>query len=159
MYHIHYSSVVKWLLSLTTGILAILEPTFPFIIICLFAILIDCFSAYRLSQRIRRRSGKASGKFKSRKASKIFATIIEMLLLIIMAYLVDTKILTMFDGLHLANYVAAVFCFVQFWSILENESSCSDAKWAKVLQKVMVDKAERHFDIDLSALEEKEDTK
>ena len=64
----------------------------------------------------------------------------------------DRQILTMFDGLKLANYVAAVFCFVQFWSILENESSQNDAKWAKVIQKIAIDKAGRHFDIDLNEI-------
>lgn len=38
--------------------------------------------------------------------------------------------------------------------MLENESSCNDAKWAKIAQRIMVDKTERHFDIDLHELKE-----
>lgn len=45
-------------------------------------------------------------------------------------------------------------CIGYHYAMLENESSCNDAKWAKVLQRIMVDKTERHFDIDLSALKE-----
>ena len=69
------------------------------------------------------------------------------------------SILVMFNGLYLANYVSLVFCFIQIWSILENESSMNDKPWAKIAQRIMVDKAERHFDIDLHELKEPEDIK
>ena len=42
-------------------------------------------------------------------------------------------------------------------TFLENESSCNGAKWAKTLQKILIDKTERHFDIDLSELDSKEE--
>ena len=60
----------------------------------------------------------------------------------------------MYKDLYLANWTAIVICSIQLWSILENESSCNDSKWAGVLQKFLVDKAERHWDIDLSGLVE-----
>jgi hypothetical protein len=69
-----------------------------------------------------------------------------------LAFSIEKQILVMYSDLYLANWTAIVVCFIQFWSILENESSCNDKKWAVVLQKIMVDKAERHFDIDLSDL-------
>ena len=145
--------LIKWLISLSGGLLVLLKPTFPFIIICLVAILIDCYTAYRLSKRIKRTSGKSTAKFQSKKFGKVVNSIIEVLLVIVLAHLVDTKILTMFDGLYLANYVAAVFCFKQVWSILENISSANDSSWARLLQKIMIDKAERHFDVDLDGKE------
>jgi hypothetical protein len=65
----------------------------------------------------------------------------------------------LFDGLdvRLPEIFAGIVIFWQLYSILENESSCNDAKWAKVLQKIMIDKTERHFDVDLSILRERED--
>ena len=52
------------------------------------------------------------------------------------------------------SYVATgVICFEQLWSILENESSCrseEEGKFYKILQKIMVDKTERHFDVNLA---------
>ena len=93
----------------------------------------------------------------SRYAGRVFVTLIKVYALTILAYLVQTFIL---EGLpiKLANIVAAAVCFWQFWSMLENESSCNDAKWAKIAQRILVDKTERHFDIDLSELKEnKED--
>ena len=82
-------------------------------------------------------------------------TLIKIYVLIILAFLIETFI---FEGLQLklSNIAAGAVCFWQLWSMLENESSCSDERWAKVLQKVLVDKTERHFDVDLSDLKRKE---
>ncbi len=37
---------------------------------------------------------------------------------------------------------------MQFLSVLENESSENGQTWARALQKILVNKAARHFDID-----------
>lgn len=37
-------------------------------------------------------------------------------------------------------------------SILENESTCNGAAWARVVQKIVADKTERHFNIKLKEL-------
>ena len=60
------------------------------------------------------------------------------------------------DGISidLTKVAAGAICFWQFWSILENESSCNGAKWAIVLQKILVDKTSRHFDINLDDLKD-----
>jgi hypothetical protein len=140
------------------ALVALLQPTVPFIIICTIAILFDCYTAWSLSRRVKRKyPGANDGKFKSRYAGRVFVTLIKVYALTILAYLVQTFIL---EGLpiKLANIVAAAVCFWQVWSMLENESSCNDAKWAKIAQRILVDKTERHFDIDLSELKEnKED--
>ena len=140
------------------ALVALLQPTVPFIIICTIAILFDCYTAWSLSRRVKRKyPGANDGKFKSRYAGRVFVTLIKVYALTILAYLVQTFIL---EGLpiKLANIVAAAVCFWQGWSMRENESSCNDAKWAKIAQRILVDKTERHFDIDLSELKEnKED--
>lgn len=73
--------------------------------------------------------------------------------LIIMSFLIQRHIT---DGMpiDLTKVAAGAICFWQLWSILENESSCNGAKWAKVMQKILVDKTSRHFDIDLDDLVE-----
>lgn len=142
------------------ALVAMLQPTVPFIIICTIAILFDCYTAWSLSRRVKKKyPGANDGKFKSRYAGRVFVTLIKVYALTILAYLVQTFIL---EGIpiKLANIVAAAVCFWQVWSMLENESSCNDAKWAKIAQRILVDKTERHFDIDLSELKEnKEDGK
>ena len=140
------------------ALVAMLQPTVPFIIICTIAILFDCYTAWSLSRRVKKKyPGANDGKFKSRYAGRVFVTLIKVYALTILAYLVQTFIL---EGIpiKLANIVAAAVCFWQVWSMLENESSYNDAKWAKIAQRILVDKTERHFDIDLSELKEnKED--
>lgn len=148
----------RYCMSTFGALVALLQPTVPFIIICTIAILFDCYTAWSLSRRVKRKyPGANDGKFKSRYAGRVFVTLIKVYALTILAYLVQTFIL---EGIpiKLANIVAAAVCFWQVWSMLENESSCNDAKWAKIAQRILVDKTERHFDIDLSELKEnKED--
>ena len=155
----HLADIFKWSLSILASLIAILEPTLPFILISLVFIVGDCITSYRLARRVKKKTGKASGKFQSSKFGKVLITSLIALALICLAFLVEKYILVMYKDIYLANYVAFLVCFKELWSMLENESSCSDSKWAKVLQKVMIDKAERHFDIDLSGLENKEEAK
>jgi hypothetical protein len=75
--------------------------------------------------------------------------------LILLAYLIDYHIIRDFSDMWAVRAIAGAFIFVEIWSMLENESSLNDAKWAKVLQKIMVSKVERHFDIDLPEFETK----
>ena len=148
----------RYCMSTFGALVAMLQPTVPFIIICTIAILFDCYTAWSLSRRVKKKyPGANDGKFKSRYAGRVFVTLIKVYALTILAYLVQTFIL---EGIpiKLANIVAAAVCFWQVWSMLENESSYNDAKWAKIAQRILVDKTERHFDIDLSELKEnKED--
>jgi hypothetical protein len=133
------------------------EEVLPLVILALIFVIIDCITAWRLSRRVHAggcNDGKkgSCGKFKSAKMAK---TVIELTIVIpvglLLAYFVQQYI---FQGLdiRLPQIFAGIVIFWQVWSILENESSCNGAKWAKVLQKIMVDKTERHFDVDLSEL-------
>lgn len=140
------------------AVVAYLQPTFPYFLVCTLAVLLDCFSAWMLSRRVRHRyPEKTNGKFKSHHFGRVIETLIKVYCLIILAYIIDVVI---FDwvNIKLANIAAGAVCFWQVWSILENEASCNDAKWARVAQKVLVDKTERHFDVDLSDLKKSTDT-
>ena len=142
------------LFSALGGVVALLQPTIPFIILCTVMVLGDVYTAYSLSRRVKRKYPNSSdGKFKSIYFGRVFMTLIKIYVLIILAFMIETYI---FEGLQikLTNISAGAVCFWQLWSMLENESSCSDERWAKVLQKVLVDKTARHFDVDLSSLDE-----
>jgi len=47
------------------------------------------------------------------------------------------------------RFVMAVFLFYELWSCLENWSSENDAPIARALQRIMVNKAERHLNVPL----------
>lgn len=143
--------IIKSLGCGISAIIVVLEPTFNFILICTLCVVLDCISAWMLSRRVKKKypDKQVTAKFSSFHAKRIVSTILEIYSLIITAFLIDKYIITFYD-LHLANIVAGIFCFIQLWSVLENQSSCNGSKWAKVLQKIMVDKTEKHFDIDLT---------
>lgn len=132
------------------------EAVLPLIILAMLFVVSDCISAFRLSRRIsklkiHKGDKAASGKFKSSKMAK---TVLELIVVIptglLLAFFTQ-KYLFGID-VKLPQIFAGIVIFWQIWSILENESSCSDKKWAKILQKIMIDKTERHFDIDLCDL-------
>lgn len=152
-----YSEAFRWLFSLAGAVMAILEPTLPYLIICTIAIFADCFTAWQLAKRARKahpdKVSEDGKKFKSNHFGNVIMTLVKAWGLIILAFLIQQHIT---DGLpiDLAKVAAGAICFWQLWSILENESSCNGSRWAKVLQKILVDKTSRHFDIDLSNLGE-----
>lgn len=153
----HLSEALRWLFAGIGAIIAILEPTLPYLIICTLMIFADCYTAWQLSKRARKahpeRVSKDGKKFKSQHFGKVIVTILKAWALIIMAFLMQTYIT---DDLpvDLTKVAAGAICFWQLLSVLENESSCNGAKWAKLLQNILVDKTERHFDIDLSEIKQ-----
>lgn len=149
---------LKALFGICGAILAYLKPTFPFITICTIAVLFDCYTAWSLSRRVKKKfPDKAEGKLKSDKIGKIFVNLLKIYALIIFAWLIQEHITVHLD-IHVTNIIAGAVCFWQIWSMLENESSCNDSSWAKIAQKVLIDKTSRHFDIDLSELKNSKNT-
>ena len=154
--HSILSLVGKHIMGVMGACVAMIRPTFPFILVCTLAVLADCYTAWSLSRRVKKRfPGANDGKFKSNYAGRVFITLIKVYSLIILVYLIDAMVFPEI-ALHLPQVVAGAVCFWQIWSMLENESSCNDAKWAKIAQRIMVDKTERHFDIDLHELKEEQ---
>ncbi len=150
------SRVVLFVVGAVWGLL---EPTIPFAGICLFAILMDCFTAYRLGRRVKKQKPNLAAdeaKFRSSYARRMFYTLCIIYACTVLGWLIDTYMYPFVD-LYLANFISGGFCLVQLLSILENESSCNDARWAKVLQKVLVNKATRHLEIDAEDLISKKD--
>lgn len=136
----------------------LLEPTIPFAGICIFAIILDCITAYRLGKRVKSLNKSTTvdeAKFRSKYARRMFYTLCIIYACTVLGWLIDTKIYPFVD-LYLANFISGGFCLVQLLSVLENESSCNTARWAKVLQKVLVNKAARHLDISEKDLTGKE---
>lgn len=140
------------------------KPTFPLIIVVIAFIVYDACTAYQLDKRVCKKYPdkvqREKAKFTSFAFGKVIKTTIpKRLILIILAYLVEHWIFVHIK-VPLSYIVAGVICFEQAWSILENESSCRDeneSKFWKMLQKIMVDKTERHFDVNLTELKKGED--
>lgn len=145
----------KYIFITTGGISLMFQEISMLVVVCTLAVIIDCISAIKLAKRVKK-TGKGTGKPTSAKGKKVLSTLLSIYTLIMLSYLIDTYVVTMFD-VYLENVVAGIFCFWNLWSILENESSANNARWAKVLQRILVDKAERHFDVDLTEFKEKKE--
>ena len=133
------------------------RPTFPLVVITVIFILYDAWTAYKLDKRVHlsypdRVNGKKA-KFTSYMFGKVIRqTIPERLILIMLAYMLEHWVFIPVT-IPLSYIATGAICFEQIWSILENESSCraeEDSRLWKFLQNIMVDKTERHFDIDTS---------
>lgn len=149
------SSVARQV-AICLGLLwAWIEPTLPYAYMCIFAVLLDCLTAWRLNRRIKAKFPKAEadGKLKSARMFKMFNDICIVYLCILLADGVDNHLLGHFGGLHLGQYVAAIFVLCTAVSILENESSCNGSTWARAVQKIVTNKVSRHIDIDENELE------
>ena len=126
----------RFLLFLVGAVWGLVEPTIPF-----------------AGQNPKARTDDA--KFRSSYARRMFYTLCIVYACTVLGWLIDTHMFP-FADLYLASFISGGFCLVQLLSILENESSCNDARWAKVLQKVLVNKAARHLDINEADLTGKE---
>lgn len=135
------------------------SPTFPLMIIAILFVLYDAWSAFELDKRVHKRypdkTKRHEAKFVSYKFRQVIPTITERLIIIILAYCVQRWIFV--DVYVPLSYIAAgVVCAEQALSIAENKASCREPgdknsrAWAW-LAKILIDKTERHFDIELES--------
>lgn len=151
-----FTSVPR-LIACSVGILwAHISPTLPYALICVFAVILDCITAYRLHRRIALNFPKsgADGKLKSSHMSRMVSDLLVVWLCMLLARELDYTLLSHLGVLHLDQYVGVLFCSCQFVSILENESSCNGAAWAKVAQRFLANKVSRHIEMSETAFEE-----
>lgn len=146
--YIHF--VIRWIFVGLGALFSVLEPTVPFALICIFAAFLDCISAWRLARRTKRHHPEIPDKyihdkFESERLWNMFPKLIVLYGCIVLCHFIDHYIYPFLD-LYLPNAVAGAFCFRELWSILENESSENHNSWARLAQKVMVNKAARHIE-------------
>ena len=153
----------KFLICLIGGgigwFVAEFKPTFPLIIVAIIFIVYDAWTAYQLDKRVHQKYPEKTSREKAHFTSFAFgkvvkSTIPKRLWLIFLAYLVEHWVF-IHVSIPLSYVITGAICFEQAWSILENESSCRDeneSQFWKSLQRIMVDKTERHFDVTLDEL-------
>lgn len=151
------STLGRWLMTAVSAIFAIVQPALPYLLICTGFVFLDCYSAWKLAQRVKKaHPRRASGKLRSEKMRHVFVTLIEVYAVVLLVYFAQVHIA---DDLpvNITKVVAGAVCGWQFWSYLENTASCNGAKWAKTARNVLIDKTERHFDINISDLNKSTD--
>lgn len=140
--------LIRYGFSLLMGSIGLIKPTVDTVLLCCIFIAIDVFSAWDLSRRLKNKYNIEDpdfGLFTSEKSGVAFDTIIKLLCMILLANILDHVFLPQYE-LNLQSYLAVAFCAWEFWSILENFSSENENGWAKFCQKIMINKAKRHFE-------------
>lgn len=135
------------------------HPAFPLIVVAIIFIVYDAWTAYQLNKRVHSKypdkTMRKEAKFTSFAFGKVIrSTIPKRLWLIVLAFMVEHRVFVHVN-IPLSYIVTGVICFEQAWSIFENESSCrsaEDSRFWKMLQKIMIDKTARHFDVTLDEL-------
>lgn len=135
------------------------KPAFPLAVVVVVFILYVAWTAFKLDKRVRTaypdKTQRKQAKFTSFAFGKVVKqTIPKHLMLIILAFLEEHWVF-IHVTIPLSYVVTGVICFEQFWSILQNESSCrpeSESRFWKLMQQIMVDKTECHLDVNLNKL-------
>ena len=137
------------------------KPAFLLTVVVVVFILYVAWTAFKLDKRVRKaypdKTQRKQAKFTSFAFGKVVKqTIPKRLMLIILAFLEEHWVF-IHVTIPLSYVVTGAICFEQFWSILENESSCrteSESRFWKLMQQIMVDKTERHLDVNLDKLKD-----
>ena len=137
------------------------KPAFPLGVVVVVFILYVAWTAFKLDKRVRTaypdKTQRKQAKFTSFAFGKVVKqTIPKRLMLIILAFLEEHWVF-IHVTIPLSYVVTGAICFEQFWSILQNESSCrteSESRFWKLMQQIMVDKTERHLDVNLDKLKD-----
>lgn len=159
----------KWLCITIGGFVGWLvgefEPTFPLIIVMALFIFYDAYSAYQLDKRVKKKypdkAKREAAKFNSFAFGKVLRkTLPERIALIILAYLAQKYVFLHVDW-HLEYVCCAAILFEQLLSIAENMASCNDtdSRFWNMLKKVLIDKTERHLEIELDELKDQDKAK
>lgn len=134
------------------------RPTFPLIIVMVAFIFYDAWTAYQLDKRVKERypdKAKRPARFTSFAFGKVVRkTIPERLILILLGFSAEHWVF-IHVNIPLSYIVTGAILFEQGWSALENNSSCrsaNDSRFWRMLQKIMIDKTERHFDVNLDEI-------
>lgn len=140
----------KALVSSAAGMaVAFLEPLVAPAAVCTVMTVLDFCTAVALGRRLHRAGRKVDCRLSSRRFGRVIATLMRVYTALTVASMAQRWIIIDFGGFDAVRFTAGAICFWQLLSILENESTCSDAKWARVARKFLVDKARRHFESNL----------
>lgn len=120
-------------------------PAIPVGAACTAMVLADVWSARRLARRLREKpsTDKQRLKFSSARFGRTVRTLMRIYALLAVAAVVEHEVVG--EWVHLTKMAAAVVCFWQAVSILENEASANPNPWARAAGRWLVDKSSRYL--------------
>lgn len=131
--------------ALATALAAVVRPALPAVALCTAMIVIDTFTAWRLSCRVRRKHPEAPGqpgRIHSRRLGRALVSLGKVYVLLLVSAAIDVVLTPATSVLQLSAGAVTAW---QAVSILENESSCTEARWPSWLKRYLADKVGRHL--------------
>lgn len=141
--------IFRLLVALAGGLFcSVVRPALPAAGLCTVMVLIDVFTAWTLSRRVRKKYGTVAamadaGKLQSRRLGRVLVTLGKIYVFLFTASFADYVLCP--GNPHLLQFSTGAVVFWQAVSILENESSCTSARWPSWVRKLLMDKAARHL--------------
>ena len=131
--------------ALASAATAVIRPALPAVALCTAMIAIDTFTAWRLSCRVRRKhpdSPGQPGRLHSRRLGRALVSLGKVYVLLLVSAAIDVVLTPATSVLQLSAGAVTAW---QAVSILENESSCTEARWPSWLKRYLADKVGRHL--------------
>ena len=131
--------------ALASALAAVIRPALPAVALCTAMIAIDTFTAWRLSCRVRRKHPDAPGqpgRIHSRRLGRALVSLGKVYVLLLVSAAIDVVLTPATSVLQLSAGAVTAW---QAVSILENESSCTEARWPSWLKRYLADKVGRHL--------------
>lgn len=131
--------------ALASAATAVIRPALPAVALCTAMIAIDTFTAWRLSCRVRRKHPDAPGqpgRIHSRRLGRALVSLGKVYVLLLVSAAIDVVLTPATSVLQLSAGAVTAW---QAVSILENESSCTEARWPSWLKRYLADKVGRHL--------------
>ena len=131
--------------ALASAATAVIRPALPAVALCTAMIAIDTFTAWRLSCRVRRKHPEAPGqpgRIHSRRLGRALVSLGKVYVLLLVSAAIDVVRTPATSVLQLSAGAVTAW---QAVSILENESSCTEARWPSWLKRYLADKVGRHL--------------
>ena len=131
--------------ALASAATAVIRPALPAVALCTAMIAIDTFTAWRRSCRVRRKHPEAPGqpgRIHSRRLGRALVSLGKVYVLLLVSAAIDVVLTPATSVLQLSAGAVTAW---QAVSILENESSCTEARWPSWLKRYLADKVGRHL--------------
>ena len=131
--------------ALASAATDVIRPALPAVALCTAMIAIDTFTAWRLSCRVRRKHPDAPGqpgRLHSRRLGRALVSLGKVYVLLLVSAAIDVVLTPATSVLQLSAGAVTAW---QAVSILENESSCTEARWPSWLKRYLADKVGRHL--------------
>lgn len=135
--------------TLGSSLVALFAPAIPAVLTAFTFIVMDMHYGYKVSKKF------GNAHFESSKFWKTVNKFTEATLIICCALLLDKFIFMTYENLAAVRIAAGSICFAETLSLLESLRALHPNAWlSKILSKIIKSKAEKYLDINISELEQ-----